>query len=92
MDAATGYGASQAARYRFNSIITFEDGSTGQTRDMSTSGIFFEAEQVRRIGDVIRFSVTLNGSQVNCHGQIVRVELIGNHYGVAVFLSSYEFC
>jgi hypothetical protein len=82
----------QAARYRFDSVITFEDGSTGQTRDMSTSGIFFETNQIRSVGDFIRFSVTLNGSTVNCGGQIVRVELINNHYGVAVALSSYEFC
>ena len=81
-----------ATRYRFDTSVQLQDGATGQLRDMSTAGLFFETEQAHTAGDTIRLTVTLNGSTVQCAGRIVRVEAANGRFGVAVKLDSYDFC
>jgi hypothetical protein len=67
------------------------NGSTGQTLDMSTCGVFFETEQSYALGESIRFSVILNESTVQCQGTVVRVESREGAFGIAVELELYDF-
>lgn len=61
------------------------------TRDISTSGIFFESEMPHTTGDSIGFSVEFIDGTVNCQGRIVRVETVERRFGIAVELTSYDF-
>lgn len=86
----------QASRYRVNLPVELEHGS-GWTRDISESGVFFEAEQPFAIGQAIRFSVMLAyaypGTPLQLHGEgsIVRVERHDGRVGVAIALSAVRF-
>jgi hypothetical protein len=76
---------------------------SGQTRDVSTAGLFFYAEFAPDNGSQIEVMVTLpakvTGSEartVLCRGRVVRVEAVDEEaaakakYGVAVEMFSYE--
>ena len=58
---------------------------------MSTSGLFLETERPHAIGDIIHFSIALSDSIVSCQGQVVRIEPLGNKFGIALELTSYDF-
>jgi PilZ domain len=63
------------------------DRGAGITRDVSTSGVFFETDVNYTPGSEISFSIELNGPagklMLKCQGQIVRVEDRGGKVGVA---------
>ena len=63
-------------------------GGAGMTRDVSASGIFFEIDATYALGSSISFTVKLDtpGGPVNlnCQGEIVRIEPRGPKVGVAV--------
>ncbi len=69
----------------------------GITRDFSVSGVFFETEQSFSTEDPIEFFLILEhidpGPQVrvNCLGEVVRVESMGQKTGVAAAIKSYRF-
>ena len=83
----------QARRYRVSLTVDLENGS-GETRDVSESGVFFETDQPFALGQMIRFSVMLAYAypgtpfQLHCAGPIVRVEGRDGTVGVAVALSA----
>ena len=79
----------RAARYRFVAHVRLEDGSMGQTVDMSTCGLFFETDRSYAVGETIRFSVILDESTVQCQGRVVRVDQREGRFGIAVEL---ELC
>ena len=81
----------RATRYRFVAPVHLGNGSTGQTLDMSTCGVFFETEQSYTLGEKIRLSVVLKDSTVQCQGTVVRVEPLEGAFGVAVELEVYDF-
>jgi len=60
----------------------------GVTRDVSASGLYFEADSTFSPGSSISFSIdieTPGGAMVlSCRGQIVRVDQRGKQQGVAV--------
>ena len=62
--------------------------TTGLTRDVSASGVFFEIDWNHRLGSRIEFAVemvTPGGKMLlKCEGEIVRVEPRGARVGVAV--------
>jgi PilZ domain-containing protein len=68
-------------------------GSVGITRDVSASGVFFEADTDYSIGNPIRFEVefaTPSGSLVlRCAGHVVRVEMRERRVGVAVRIADF---
>ena len=68
--------------------VTVEGARVGMTRNMSPSGIFFETDAGMRIGESIHFSVTFDSPpgklMLDCTGEIVRVEDLGEKTGVAV--------
>ena len=65
---------------------------TGITRDISTSGIFFETESAYSIGDTIRLFLNFEHETLQCEARVVRVEPRNGQFGVAVELKSYVFC
>jgi Tfp pilus assembly protein PilZ len=65
---------------------------TCMTRDISTSGIFFETERAYSIRDAVRLSLNFEHETVQCEARVVRVEPRNGHFGVAVELKSYVFC
>jgi PilZ domain len=72
------------------------DGTTGITRDISASGVYFETSRGLLPGTLISFSVTFEhvGTgeplHVQYEGDIVRVEALGEQFGVAVRILSYQ--
>jgi hypothetical protein len=65
---------------------------TGMTRDISTSGIFFETECAYSIGEMIRLSLNFEHETLQCEARVVRLEARNGQFGVAVELKSYVFC
>ena len=86
----------QALRFPITLPVDLERG-TGITRDISTSGLFFETNQVFSAGAPIRLTLVLGqtcpGTPIclHCQGQIVRAERREEKVGVAVAFTSYWF-
>jgi hypothetical protein len=70
--------------------------STGLSRDVSASGVFFETDASVSPGQVITFSFTLNDVYpelrlaLQCKGKIVRVEQHEGRLGVAATIESWS--
>lgn len=79
-----------AKRYQLTVPVKLEDGA-GVTRDVSTSGIFFETERAHAVGETVGLSASLDGATVRYEGSVVRVERINGRFGVAVALTSFRF-
>ena len=68
--------------------LVFEHG-TGITRDISFSGVYFKTQELFSPGDYMRFTFELefaiaNGPvNLDCQGYVLRVEKVGDGYGVA---------
>ena len=65
------------------------DRAAGVTRNISASGVFFEADVDYAVGSKIIFAIELDGPQgekldLITRGELVRVELRGGKMGVAV--------
>jgi hypothetical protein len=60
------------------------------TRDFSTEGVYFETDQAFSAGQAIMFSILMEHSciRLRCHGEVLRVERIGEKRGVAVAIHS----
>ena len=78
-------------RFKLTLGVQLNDG-TGITRDISTSGIFFETVSVYSIGDTIRLFLNFEHETLQCEARVVRVEPRNGQFGVAVELASYVFC
>jgi PilZ domain-containing protein len=77
---------------RFKLVLPVQlNNGIGTTRDISTSGIFFETQVVHSVGDPIRLSVDFGDTMIGCEGRIVRLEKLNGKSAVAVELTSYEF-
>ena len=67
------------------------------SRDVSTSGIFFETDKSFSPGQPIEFTIVLehvdpaHPVRLKCLGKIVRVDESGQKIGVAAAISSYSF-
>jgi hypothetical protein len=86
----------KATRFKGNLPVEFDKGK-GVTRDFSTSGVYFVADQSFAPAEPIEFVMNLEHSglaplvRVRFVGEIVRVEPAGEKTGVAVAVSSYGF-
>jgi hypothetical protein len=78
-------------RFKLALPVQLADG-TGTTRDIGTSGIFFETERAHSIGDTIRLSLNFEHETLRCEARVVRVESRNGQVGVVVELMSYVFC
>jgi hypothetical protein len=79
-------------RFMLEVPVQLENGR-GMSRDISESGIFFTTDQPFSPGGIVKFSVKLThlrrGKPVklDCQGQVVRVERIGENFGVAASIT-----
>ncbi len=86
----------QAWRYPVSLDVKLKKGE-GVTRDLSSSGVFFETEQPLTPGQLISFSFSLEKAyadvrlDLQCKGRIVRVERGGRKLGVAVRIEWWSF-
>jgi Tfp pilus assembly protein PilZ len=78
-------------RFKLAVAVQLKNGA-GVTRDISTSGIFFETESAYAIGDTIRLFLNFEHETLQCEARVVRVEPRNGQFGVAVELKSYVFC
>jgi len=78
-------------RFKLALPVQLKNG-TGITRDISTSGIFFETESAHSVGETIRLSLNFEHETLQCEARVVRVEPRNGQFGVAVELVSYVFC
>jgi Tfp pilus assembly protein PilZ len=78
-------------RFKLALPLQLKNGA-GMTRDISTSGIFFETKSAYAIGDTIRLSLNFEHDTLQCEARVVRVEPRNGQFGVAVELKSYVFC
>ena len=75
--------------------MKFENG-TGETRDFSTSGVYFETDLSFSTGESLDFFMNLEHTElgphggIHCRGEVVRVEQRGERNGIAVAISSYN--
>lgn len=69
--------------------ITMED-TSGETHDISETGILFETESEPKVGDQIaitlQYSVDGHDYHMGCQAQVVRVERVGDKVNVGVKL------
>jgi hypothetical protein len=85
-----------ALRFSIKLPVELEQG-TGITRNISTSGVFFETDQALSAGDPSRLTLVLEPAfpgiptRVHCRGKIVRAERHGEKPGVDVAFTSYWF-
>jgi Tfp pilus assembly protein PilZ len=78
-------------RFKLTLPLQLKNGN-GMTRDIGTSGIFFETESAYAIGETIRLSLSFEHETLQCEARVVRVEPRNGQFGVAVELKSYVFC
>ena len=77
------------------------EGTAVKTKDISSSGIYFEFSAPIDVGSSLEFILTLPGEitqgkavKVKCRGKVVRVDqgaLDGNAVGLAATIERYEF-
>ena len=66
------------------------------SRDVSCSGIYFQTDQSFVEGDDLNFSLeliyALPGKQIklNCQGEAVRIEQLGEKFGIAAKINSFQ--
>ena len=88
------YELRESARFLGAMPVTTEN-TQGITRDLSSSGIFFETDGSFASGQTIEFSILLEHLYpdhpvcLKCKGSIVRVEKKGPGIGVATTIDSY---
>jgi PilZ domain len=68
-------------------------GTTGVTRDVSTSGVFFEIDVLCAVGSLVRFTVEVATPArkmiLNCEGDVVRTEPRDTGTGLAVRVTNW---
>jgi c-di-GMP-binding flagellar brake protein YcgR len=87
------YEKRSATRHPLSVPVVFDSGR-GRTRDMSGSGIYFVTEDPIELGP-LRFSVALDTMDddhelIECVGQVVRIDEMRDHRGVAARIHSME--
>jgi len=70
-------------------------GRTGITRNISTSGVFFETDVDYALGSELSFAIELDGQAqreltLRCRGMVVRVEHRAGNVGIAVEIISSQ--
>lgn len=75
--------------------VNLEGGLTGLTRDVSASGIFFEADIENTTGSLINFTLEFEGPSggmtLKCQAEVLRVEQQGSRIGVAAKIIDSKF-
>ena len=79
-----------AKRYQVTLPVRIGEG-TGVTRDLSTSGVFYETEKLHHLGETVALAADFDACTLQFEGSVVRVEQVNGHFGVAVALTSFRF-
>ena len=84
--------------FRFSTALPVElEQGAGITRNISTSGVFIETNQVFRSGALIHLTLLLESmcsgipTRLHCRGKIVRAERYEEKPGIGVAFTSYRF-
>jgi hypothetical protein len=80
-----------AGRYELALPVRYRDGCVGVTRNISASGVLFETDRAEREGDSFVLEVELADATIRCEGRVVRIEPLGNRFGVALELTTSRF-
>ena len=86
----------RARRFNITMPVELEHGR-GITRDVSSSGVFFESDHSFSVGEVISFWLVFEYAgmgpafRLPCQGRVVRVEQRAGRTGVAVAFTSFGF-
>ncbi len=76
------------------SLPVNRDGKIDLTRDISTKGVYFEANEPLTLGGRIDFEIEFSNRggmlKLSCHGEIVRLEDLNGKIGVAVKIINSE--
>ena len=88
-------GAVRAERYEATVPVSLEHGK-GVTRNVSSSGVYFETDQAFTAGSAVSFRLDFENApggplRVTCEGKIVRVEQRDGKLGVAATITDYKF-
>jgi hypothetical protein len=71
------------------------DGCNCITRDVSTSGVYFESDEEQRVGSEIDFSIDFDSPtgplNLKCRGTVLRTERRGERIGTAVKILQSRF-
>jgi hypothetical protein len=72
--------------------IQLQDRTSGVTRDISPSGVYFVINENLQVGELIRFSMEFEDPtggtlHLDCTGKVVRVEQTAGKSGVAVAIT-----
>ena len=85
----------RAQRFRVALLVELTEG-TAVTRDLSASGVFFEATRTFVVGECIQFTLVLehvdpgHAVHLHCCGRVVRIEPRSTGVGVAVTNIAYR--
>jgi hypothetical protein len=84
----------QLARHKVRASLELQDGSIGESVNVSARGIYFVCAAAPAIGESLRFMLVLGRSEgavtrVPCVGSVVRVDELAAGYGVAARIESY---
>jgi PilZ domain len=85
-----------ARRYRVALPVELDGLGTGRTRDVSTTGVFFETDETLMPGAAIKYALVLDHSEpdaplrVLCDGDVVRVERRDEYLGVAATITAFR--
>ncbi len=80
----------RAERFPMRVPVSF-GGGNGTTHDVSGRGVLFETDYPFEVGSEIDFTLVVpDTTNVLCHGTIVRMTQIREHFGVAVQVDSYK--
>ena len=71
--------ADERAEHRFLTVLAIDvDGSPGWTKDVSATGVYFEANAPRALGSTVKLllEVTISGEKLKllCEGEVVRID------------------
>jgi hypothetical protein len=78
----------ESERVEARVCVKLEDGSTGETRNLSPSGMYLVTDTQMTVGSLVRLSVEFQEAGGNfyldCAGEIVRMESVEGKTGVGV--------
>ena len=83
-----------APRFEIGVPVEAKSG-VGVTRDLSTSGVYFTCEHGMPLGSRISLTIVLDRAnpshrlRLHCHGEVVRLEEVGESVGIAVKIEEY---
>jgi hypothetical protein len=86
----------ETKRHQIEVPVHFGRG-TGTSRDISFTGIYFTTKELMAAGETLKLNFELEYAipgislQLDCQGHVVRVEKVGNLFGVAAKIDEVTY-